>query len=49
MMQASDFVMDEAMVNRDEFRQANGGRAWQTDFRPVFHCHVGGVRVAGAW
>jgi hypothetical protein len=40
-MQASDFVMDETMVNCDELRQADGGRARQTGFRPAFHRHVG--------
>ena len=40
-MQAPDFVMDEAMVNRNELRQAEGGSARQTDFRPVFQRNVG--------
>ena len=40
-MQAPDFVMHEAMVNRGEFRQADGGRARQTGFSPVFQRHVG--------
>jgi hypothetical protein len=40
-MQPPDFVVDEAMVNRDELRQSDCGRARQTDFRPAFHRHVG--------
>ena len=40
-MQLPDFVMHKAVVNRNQFRQANRRCARQTDFRPALHRHVG--------
>src|ERR1039457_763177 len=40
-VKTSDFVMGEAMVNRDEFGQADGGGARQAGFGPAFHRNIG--------